>query len=74
MAARNILLGTNFEAKVADFGNRIFGILNLNLLIIIGYARAGGGDDYNKTSSNVGPIRWMSPESIKVTLPQNSLT
>jgi serine/threonine protein kinase len=48
LAARNILLGSDMSPKVADFG----------------YARVVGEEAVGKTKTTVGPIRWMSPESI----------
>lgn len=49
IAARNILVSSPLRAKVADFGmSRIVNQF----------------DDKGVTASNIGPIRWMSPESI----------
>eukprot|EP01113_Clastostelium_recurvatum_P015528 TRINITY_DN1867_c0_g1_i2.p1 TRINITY_DN1867_c0_g1~~TRINITY_DN1867_c0_g1_i2.p1 ORF type:complete len:887 (+),score=197.31 TRINITY_DN1867_c0_g1_i2:49-2709(+) len=48
LAARNILLTETFEAKVSDFG----------------MSRINNDADENKTESSVGPLKWMSPESI----------
>jgi predicted Ser/Thr protein kinase len=50
LAARNILLSTEGQPKVSDFG----------MSRIIQDEEAKG-----KTKTNVGPLRWMSPESIK---------
>jgi hypothetical protein len=50
LAARNILLTENGKAKVSDLGmSRIVDKFT----------------EKHNTTSNVGPIRWMSPESIK---------
>lgn len=49
LAARNILLGGDNDPKVADFG----------------FARVVGDDNQGQTSATVGPVRWMSPESIR---------
>lgn len=49
LAARNILLGSDMSPKVADFG----------------YARVVGEEAVGQTKTTVGPIRWMSPESIR---------
>jgi len=48
LAARNILLNSQFEAIVSDFG----------------FARNLQSTDSALTQSNIGPIRWMAPESI----------
>jgi len=48
LASRNILLTQNFQAKVSDFG----------------MSRANNEDNYNKTNTEVGPLKWMPPESI----------
>jgi len=48
LAARNILLNSQFEAIVADFG----------------YARVLESNYPATTNSDIGPIRWMAPESI----------
>ena len=51
VAARNVLLGAGHIAKIADFG----------------MARdvAGEGDENtNTTQAHVGPLKWMSPESL----------
>jgi Protein tyrosine and serine/threonine kinase len=51
LACRNILLDSSWNPKVCDFGLSRMTYLN--------------GDDANTTKSNVGPIRWMSPESLE---------
>jgi len=48
VAARNILLSSGNVPKISDFG----------------MSRKNVDEDENKTTSNVGPIRWMSPEQI----------
>jgi len=48
LAARNILLTLNLEAKVADFG----------------MSRILTNNESSKTASNIGPLRWMAPESL----------
>eukprot|EP01114_Cavostelium_apophysatum_P022167 TRINITY_DN792_c0_g1_i1.p1 TRINITY_DN792_c0_g1~~TRINITY_DN792_c0_g1_i1.p1 ORF type:complete len:2277 (+),score=541.08 TRINITY_DN792_c0_g1_i1:192-7022(+) len=48
LAARNILLTSSLVPKVSDFG----------------MSRFGKTDDVGKTGSTVGPLRWMSPESL----------
>jgi len=50
LAARNILLNAEMGAVVSDFG----------------FARTlQSEEDTAKTASDVGPLRWMSPESLK---------
>jgi len=49
LAARNILLTGNLTPKVSDFGMSRFGMTEENV---------------HKTTSNFGPLRWMSPESL----------
>ncbi|KAL6057428.1 CLL4A clavata1-like receptor S/T protein kinase protein [Balamuthia mandrillaris] len=50
LAARNVLLTGNLEAKVSDFG----------------MARVlREGQAQHQTNSNEGPVRWMAPESLK---------
>jgi serine/threonine protein kinase len=52
LATRNILLSESLEAKVSDFG----------------MSRQANSDDdllSQKTTSDVGPLKWMAPESIK---------
>jgi len=51
LAARNILLGSGFQVKITDFG-----LARPN-------AENTGGN--NKTKSETGPLKWMSPEAIK---------
>lgn len=46
LAARNILLDSSLNPKVADFG----------------FSRVVGADQVGKTSTTVGPVRWMAPE------------
>eukprot|EP01119_Soliformovum_irregulare_P025030 TRINITY_DN9140_c1_g1_i1.p1 TRINITY_DN9140_c1_g1~~TRINITY_DN9140_c1_g1_i1.p1 ORF type:complete len:808 (-),score=157.86 TRINITY_DN9140_c1_g1_i1:51-2474(-) len=48
LAARNILIGRDFEAKVADFGLSI----------------VSSEVDSVYLKSEVGPIKWMAPESL----------
>lgn len=51
LATRNILLSETLEPKVSDFG----------------MSRKGDTEDdliSQKTTSNVGPLKWMAPESI----------
>jgi serine/threonine protein kinase len=49
LAARNVLLDANLTAKVADFG----------------YARVVDDESGSgQTNANVGPVRWMAPESL----------
>eukprot|EP01117_Protostelium_nocturnum_P016664 TRINITY_DN6655_c0_g1_i2.p1 TRINITY_DN6655_c0_g1~~TRINITY_DN6655_c0_g1_i2.p1 ORF type:complete len:357 (-),score=104.85 TRINITY_DN6655_c0_g1_i2:119-1060(-) len=48
LAVRNILLNKHLEPKVADFG----------------LSRINETQDTATTASNVGPLKWMSPESI----------
>jgi len=49
LAARNILLGRDLEAVVADFGMS---------------RMASSEDNVMQTKSEVGPLKWMSPENI----------
>lgn len=51
LAARNLLIDAQYNVKVCDFG----------------YARAieGCGDLSALTKSNVGPVPWMAPESLR---------
>jgi serine/threonine protein kinase len=49
LAARNILLSGTGEPKISDFG----------------MSRLVNDNKGNTTKSNVGPIKWMAPESIK---------
>eukprot|EP01119_Soliformovum_irregulare_P015014 TRINITY_DN4180_c0_g1_i1.p1 TRINITY_DN4180_c0_g1~~TRINITY_DN4180_c0_g1_i1.p1 ORF type:complete len:422 (-),score=133.24 TRINITY_DN4180_c0_g1_i1:19-1284(-) len=49
LAARNILLGSNLEPKVSDFGMS---------------RQVATPDQVGKTYNNVGPLKWMAPESI----------
>ncbi|KAL6065542.1 putative serine/threonine-protein kinase SIS8 isoform B [Balamuthia mandrillaris] len=50
LAARNVLLTGNLEAKVSDFG----------------MARVlREGQAQHQTNSNEGPVRWMAPESLR---------
>ena len=48
LAARNCLLTASFDAVVADFG--LSRILSTN--------------DSGRTNANVGPVKWMAPESL----------
>ena len=49
MAARNVLLGDNMVAKIADFG----------------LAREVNNEDiYNVSSNSKLPVKWLSPESL----------
>ena len=49
MAARNVLLGDNMVAKIADFG----------------LAREVNNEDiYNVTSNSKLPVKWLAPESL----------
>jgi serine/threonine protein kinase len=49
LAARNILLTETGEPKISDFGMS---------------RPMGDGNKSQKTNTNIGPIRWMSPESL----------
>eukprot|EP01122_Echinamoeba_exundans_P009785 TRINITY_DN3520_c0_g1_i5.p1 TRINITY_DN3520_c0_g1~~TRINITY_DN3520_c0_g1_i5.p1 ORF type:complete len:584 (-),score=64.32 TRINITY_DN3520_c0_g1_i5:1438-3189(-) len=49
LAARNVLLTESRVPKVADFG----------------FSRVVGDDGVGKTSTDVGPIRWMAPEALR---------
>jgi len=50
LAARNILLTANLDAKVSDFG----------------LSRQKEAKEFeSKTKSDIGPLKWMSPEAIK---------
>jgi len=49
MAARNVLLGNEYEVKVADFG------MSRTLTNI---------QDVGVTRTNFGPLKWMAPEAI----------
>jgi len=48
LASRNVLIGHGNELKIADFG----------------MSRVLLGEDSSKTQGNVGPLRWMAPESL----------
>ena len=52
LAARNVLVGSNVEMKVADFG----------------MARDVGGveEEYNKESEEAVPVRWTAPEALQL--------
>eukprot|EP01114_Cavostelium_apophysatum_P020602 TRINITY_DN6952_c0_g1_i2.p1 TRINITY_DN6952_c0_g1~~TRINITY_DN6952_c0_g1_i2.p1 ORF type:complete len:962 (-),score=141.12 TRINITY_DN6952_c0_g1_i2:48-2933(-) len=50
LAARNVLLNAAFDPKISDFGLS---------------RRDNEAYNGNKTKSDIGPIRWMSPESLK---------
>jgi Janus kinase 2 len=49
LAARNILLSDGFDPKISDFG--------MSRMV-------GGEQGQGQTASDVGPIKWMPPESI----------
>lgn len=50
VASRNVLIGEHFKAYLSDFGySRLF----------------DGAGDEQTTKSNVGPVRWMAPESLR---------
>eukprot|EP01119_Soliformovum_irregulare_P023682 TRINITY_DN831_c0_g1_i9.p1 TRINITY_DN831_c0_g1~~TRINITY_DN831_c0_g1_i9.p1 ORF type:complete len:935 (-),score=164.36 TRINITY_DN831_c0_g1_i9:10-2598(-) len=49
LAARNILVTKSRQVKIADFG----------------LARFTEGTDDHTTKSNVGPLKWMSPEALE---------
>lgn len=52
VAARNILVGENYECFISDFGySRI--------------CESSAEDSGGTTKSNVGPVRWMAPEAMK---------
>lgn len=51
LAARNILLGSDYSPKVSDFG--------MSRVVSDENSREG------QTNSTVGPIKWMSPESLR---------
>jgi alpha-tubulin suppressor-like RCC1 family protein len=48
LAARNVLLSARLEAKISDFG----------------MSRVVGAESSGATKADVGPIKWMPPESI----------
>lgn len=48
LAARNILLDSNLNPRISDFG----------------FSRVVGDNQTGKTNTTVGPIRWMAPECI----------
>jgi ephrin-A len=50
LAARNVLLGPHGEPKVSDFGMSRF--------------VANSADAQHVTASSVGPLKWMSPQSL----------
>jgi len=53
IAARNILLDRHLTARIADFGMcRVFDPMSAD-------------GDAHRSLSTVGPLRWMSPESIE---------
>lgn len=48
LAARNILVSSDLTPKVSDFG----------------FSRVVGESGVGKTTTDVGPIRWMAPEAL----------
>jgi len=51
LATRNILLGSGNQVKISDFGlSRLAGV---------------EGGRSNQTTSDTGPLKWMSPEAIR---------
>lgn len=57
LAARNVLLDSNLEVKVADFG--------LSRLI-------AAEEDWGRTQTRVGPLRWFSPECFQLVYSEKS--
>jgi len=49
LAARNVLLNRDFTAKVSDFG----------------LSRIADADNVIYSKSDIGPLKWMSPEAIR---------
>ncbi len=49
LAARNVLICFDLKPKLADFG----------------LSRSLGDKDEGSTKSDIGPVRWMAPESLK---------
>jgi len=56
IAARNLLLTKHLEIRVSDFG----------MSRILGPDNSDENDQYGKTKTRVGPLKWMSPESIRL--------
>eukprot|EP01006_Ploeotia_vitrea_P035827 TRINITY_DN65940_c0_g1_i1.p2 TRINITY_DN65940_c0_g1~~TRINITY_DN65940_c0_g1_i1.p2 ORF type:complete len:567 (-),score=287.24 TRINITY_DN65940_c0_g1_i1:67-1767(-) len=51
LAARNVLVDEQLRAKVCDFG--------------MSRVREDSEDGQSQTKSNVGPLKWMAPESLR---------
>lgn len=53
LAVRNLLLTETLEIKISDFG-----------LARVTQKSEDGNSIVQKTESNVGPLKWMAPESL----------